>query len=350
MPPKKDTTKDTRASKSKEISELMKPMKRARRTKRQKSANCLQSIARTIQRIKPVKDISALLLNSIIGYNLYEERKENSSEEKLLKRKKFDDLDDEHVVISKKRESILKEELHEKIYHRFLQIFYNCIQANKKRKDYTKHIDDPSKHQGRIRSKPHVEGDWATHVYVDVTLTEEADHIINKIEELAKEVVNKDGIKIISCIEGHQDNNSLNELDPNGHCEETKLHISLSKPLFLKYHQIEHFWNKLRNGFLNWKRFSLSFLALEVGKGSNELKSMVDHVNKVAEDFRQNPFYENPRFHASILWALGETSIDRSLCDAIKETEYFESITQHVFNIENMVCKIGNKTFTLDLK
>ncbi|PKY48556.1 hypothetical protein RhiirA4_445408 [Rhizophagus irregularis] len=278
-----------------------------------------------------------------------EERKENSSEEKLLKRKKFDDLDDEHVVISKKRESILKEETPRKdlppLPSDFLQLYPG-------KKDYTKHIDDPSKHQGRIRSKPHVEGDWATHVYVDVTLTEEADHIINKIEELAKEVVNKDGIKIISCIEGHQDNNSLNELDPNGHCEETKLHISLSKPLFLKYHQIEHFWNKLRNGFLNWKRFSLSFanitsfsnddknrsfLALEVGKGSNELKSMVDHVNKVAEDFRQNPFYENPRFHASILWALGETSIDRSLCDAIKETEYFESITQHVFNIENMV-------------
>ncbi|CAB4392500.1 unnamed protein product [Rhizophagus irregularis] len=293
-----------------------------------------------------------------------EERKENSSEEKLLKRKQFDDLDDEHVVISKKRESILKEETPRKdlppLPSDFLQLY-----PDKKRKDYTKHIDDPSKHQGRIRSKPHVEGDWATHVYVDVTLTEEADHIINKIEELAKEVVSKDGIKIISCIEDHQDNNSLNELDPNGHCEGTKLHISLSKPLFLKYHQIEHFWNKLRNGFLNWKRFSLSFanitsfsnddknrsfLALEVGKGSNELKSMVDHVNKVAEDFRQKPFYENPRFHASILWALGETSIDRSLCDAIKETEYFESITQHVFNIEIMVCKIGNKTFTLDLK
>ncbi|GBB95409.1 hypothetical protein RclHR1_02530004 [Rhizophagus clarus] len=287
--------------------------------------------------------------------------KENCSEEKVLKRKKFDELTDEIVVISKKRGSMLKGETPRKdlppLPSDFLQLY-----PDKKRKDYIKHIDDPSKHQGRMRSKPHVEGDWATYIYVEVTLTEEADHIINKIEELAKEV----GIEIISCVENHQDNNnSLNELDPNGYYEENKLHISLSRPLFLKHHQIENFWNKLRKGFLNWKRFSLSFadiasfsnddktrsfMALEVGKGSNELNSMVDYVNKVAKDFRQKPFYENPRFHASILWALGETSIDRSLCDVIKETEYFESITQHVFNIEKMVCKIGNKTFTIDLK
>ncbi|RIA87008.1 hypothetical protein C1645_828401 [Glomus cerebriforme] len=276
-----------------------------------------------------------------------EEWEENSFGEKVLKRKEIDTLDEEEIVASKKRGSIFKGESPQidlpPLPSEFLQLYPG-------KKNYTKHIDDPSKHQGRVRSKPHVEGDWATHVYVEVTITEEVGHIINKIEELTKKIVSEDSIKIISCIENHNRDNN-NPSDHNDYYEEAKLHISLSRPLFLKYHQIELFWNKLRKEFLNRKRFTLSFsnitsfsnddntrsfMALQVGKGTNELKMMVDSINKVVKDFRQTPFYENPQFHASILWALGESSIDHSLCETIKETEYFESIIQHIFNIGNI--------------
>ncbi|CAB5187300.1 uncharacterized protein OCT59_019872 [Rhizophagus irregularis] len=84
MPPKKDTTKDTRASKSKEISETNEANETSETNETTKRAPTAynrfmktelpkvkaENPARTIQRIKPVKDISALLLNSIIGYNL----------------------------------------------------------------------------------------------------------------------------------------------------------------------------------------------------------------------------------------------------------------------------------------
>ncbi|CAG8446750.1 5454_t:CDS:2 [Funneliformis mosseae] len=286
---------------------------------------------------------------------------ENTSSETVLKRKEIYVLDKESTIASKKRGSILKE-LPRKdlppLPSDFLQLYPG-------KKDYTKHIDDPSLHQGRIRTSPHVEGNWATHVYLEVVLTEEMDLIIKKIKKLTQEVVNEDGVKIFSCIEKHNVNDDVDELDDNDYFEETKLHISLSRPLLLKYHHIENFWTKIKKGFLNRKRFSLSFaniagfsndddtrsfMALEVGKGSSELKSMVNIVNKVAKDFQQKPFYENPRFHASILWALGGSSIDSSLCDAIKETEFFELISQHIFFINCMVCKFGNKTYTLDLK
>ncbi|CAG8666834.1 26197_t:CDS:2 [Gigaspora margarita] len=136
---------------------------------------------------------------------------------------------------------------------------------------------------------------------------------------------------------------------------DSKLHISLSRPLFLKYFQIERFWDNLRKGFEDKKRNftndekTRSFLALEVGKGINELKTLLEHVNKVAKDFRQEEFYENPRFHASILWSVGDNPIYESLRDTLINSGFEDIIRDYVFIINKMVCKIGNKAFFVEL-
>ncbi|CAG8769812.1 13559_t:CDS:2, partial [Gigaspora rosea] len=123
---------------------------------------------------------------------------------------------------------------------------------------------------------------------------------------------------------------------------DSKLHISLSRPLFLKYFQIERFWDNLRKGFEDKKRNftndekTRSFLALEVGKGINELKTLLEHVNKVAKDFRQEEFYENPRFHASILWSVGDNPIYESLRDALINSGFEDIIRDYVFIINKM--------------
>ncbi|CAG8518478.1 2641_t:CDS:2, partial [Acaulospora colombiana] len=103
-----------------------------------------------------------------------------------------------------------------------------------------KYIENPELHQGRIRTKPHVEGNWATHVYVEVTLPDEFVDLICKIKTCAQNIVG-DGINVYSCIEDSDK-------------EDSKLHISLTRPIFLKYFQIEKFWDGLRKGFENRKR------------------------------------------------------------------------------------------------
>ncbi|CAG8452187.1 8426_t:CDS:2 [Racocetra fulgida] len=77
-----------------------------------------------------------------------------------------------------------------------------------------------------------------------------------------------DDIEIISYIDDDDDDDVVegetnckffnNDVTPPIDAQKTfndsKLHISLSRPLFLKYFQIERFWENLRKGFENKKR------------------------------------------------------------------------------------------------
>jgi len=47
-----------------------------------------------------------------------------------------------------------------------------------------------------------------------------------------------------------------------------------------------------------------TFLTLEVGAGHNELRALSDALTPTLRLFRQKEFYADPRFHASIAWAL----------------------------------------------
>ncbi|CAG8436543.1 6211_t:CDS:2 [Ambispora gerdemannii] len=224
-----------------------------------------------------------------------------------------------------------------------------------------KEIDDTNKHEGRIRTVPHVEGNWATHVFVEMKIDRGFDDIIQKIKNKAQNVISQEGrdFKIYSCIERDEDKRKIEEenleskspgeneidiLDSSSNypsytlyeaaatddADTRSLHISLSRPIFLKYHQIKSFWEKIRNAiehFVNDEK-TRSFLALEVGKGYNEI----------------------PRFHASILWwSPGDTAT--ALCDSIiaAAAAYGDKIREEIFIIDSIRCKIGNKEFTQNL-
>ncbi|CAG8520577.1 27048_t:CDS:2 [Dentiscutata erythropus] len=251
----------------------------------------------------------------------------HSEKEKGVKRKAEES--DKHVETNKKRGSVLTPTVTTKklppLPLEFLELY-----QDERQKNYTKHIEDPSNHQGRIRTKPHVEGFQV--------ITSENENLDDLDDETNFKFFHNDVTQPVNTPE--------------------TLHISLSRPLFLKYFQIERFWDNLRKGFEDKKRFSLSFseishfindektrsfLALEVGRGVNELKTLLEHVNKVAKDFRQEEFYENPRFHASILWSVGDVPIYESLRDALINSGFEDIIRDYVFIINKMVCKIGIK-------
>ncbi|CAJ0747640.1 17917_t:CDS:2 [Entrophospora sp. SA101] len=143
------------------------------------------------------------------------------------------------------------------------------------------HIDNPDEHQGRVRTKLHVEGNWATHVYMEVIIPEDFEDLLKNIKIQSESFLNNNEkeIKVFSCLE-EEESELLKLLDKD--VLNIKLHISLTKPIFLKYFQINGFWDNLKKGFKNKKKFEIafsklqnltnnentrSFLALEVDKG-----------------------------------------------------------------------------------
>ena len=91
-------------------------------------------------------------------------------------------------------------------------------------------VDNPALHQGRIRSSPHVEGQWASFVYVPIVLgrDEYLAKLLTQIFDVAKQQV--PNLHPIGLVEG-----------------EWELHVSLTRPTFLRSHQREEFKRAVKN-------------------------------------------------------------------------------------------------------
>lgn len=85
-------------------------------------------------------------------------------------------------------------------------------------------VDDPALHQGRVRTVPHVEGQYAMYIYVPLAL-HHGDALYTLVEDA------------LTLARTH-----VPSLYPIGGQERGReLHISLSRPLFLRAHQREEF-------------------------------------------------------------------------------------------------------------
>jgi hypothetical protein len=94
---------------------------------------------------------------------------------------------------------------------------------------YTAPIDNPALHQGRKRAQPHVEGNWPTHVYIPIPLSSNP-----KLWALLKTAMAdaKGRVpELHTFLNGHPDDTSGTTRDA------AEIHISLSRPLFLRAHQ-----------------------------------------------------------------------------------------------------------------
>ncbi|KAI9283923.1 U6 snRNA phosphodiesterase Usb1 [Umbelopsis sp. AD052] len=201
-----------------------------------------------------------------------------------------------------------------------------------------KHIrtdDNSEKYQGRIRTVPHTEGQWPTHVYIEVPCSKE-----------------------INDITAH-----INGSPINVDCPDDKCHISLSKCLYLKEFQHDTFVAQIKKGIKLIKPFSLSFAAitsltnevntrsfcsLEVGYGYNELEKCMAVIDTVAERHRQPKFYQPPRFHASIAWSLTLESIEKAIASIPVEKE--SNLRTAQFYVTRLFVKIGKKISKIDLQ
>ncbi|KAI0718424.1 hypothetical protein C8T65DRAFT_804065 [Cerioporus squamosus] len=178
-------------------------------------------------------------------------------------------------------------------------------------------VDDPALHQGRRRTTPHVEGQFAAYVFIPVAVPKKSKlfGLMSRIFSTAKEsvpILHPIGFTEAD-VDAAREGPSISD---DGHVE---LHISLTRPTYLRAHQRDEFRRAVQAATRTRVKFPASFatvselmndertrtfLTLEVGAGHDYLKELSDSLTPALRSIRQKEFYEQPRFHASLAWAL----------------------------------------------
>nr|XP_002131286.1 U6 snRNA phosphodiesterase-like [Ciona intestinalis] len=212
--------------------------------------------------------------------------------------------------------------------------------------EQTEH-NDPTKHQGRVRSFQHVKGNWATFLYIPYPNPH-----CNELRSYVEDLLQFQGLDHWKIVDD--------------------FHLSVSRTSAIPHHFIEPLVEgiqgcaqKLSPVILNFScdlKFYVndektrSFCGFEVTSPFilAKLQTLVDHINKPLKDYKCDSYYENPSFHISISWTLGnifEQNWKKQL--EIFQTHwsevFIESPELFSFEANNLVCKCGNRLFTFEI-
>ncbi|KAI8603859.1 U6 snRNA phosphodiesterase Usb1 [Dissophora ornata] len=201
-------------------------------------------------------------------------------------------------------------------------------------KDRERQPDNPERHQGRIRTRAHIDGSWPVHVYLEVNLSSELFDIVSTLTKTARKSA-PTTVSLLQSIESQKDKTSMPKESESAE-DAVELHISLTRPLYLQELHIGGFTSDVRDAFKKRKKFNLSFsgvqsfsndektrsfLSLRVGSGHAEIENMVAEMDAIAKRYCQPTFYEDPQFHASFAWAVGGDVLTENTVKAIPELE-----------------------------
>uniref|UniRef100_A0A4X1UUF1 U6 snRNA phosphodiesterase n=1 Tax=Sus scrofa TaxID=9823 RepID=A0A4X1UUF1_PIG len=185
--------------------------------------------------------------------------------------------------------------------------------------------DDSAKHGGRVRTFPHERGNWATHVYIPYEAREEFLDLLDVLLPHAQTYVPR-----------------LVRMEA--------FHLSLSQSVVLRHHWILPFVQVLKDRVASFQRF----VGLEVTSGHAQFLDLVSEVDKVMEEFDLTTFYQDPSFHVSLAWCVGDARLQlegqclqelQEIVDAFEDSEML--LRMHA---EQIRCKSGNKFFSMPLK
>lgn len=95
-------------------------------------------------------------------------------------------------------------------------------------------VDDPSKHQGRIRTTPHIDGQFAAYVYAPIFPAQGPQRLLRGIfETIERQVENVHRLVHLNGDEPVDESSpGLRTVLPNG-----VPHLSLTRPMYLRAHQ-----------------------------------------------------------------------------------------------------------------
>ncbi|KAG8524305.1 U6 snRNA phosphodiesterase [Galemys pyrenaicus] len=186
--------------------------------------------------------------------------------------------------------------------------------------------DDSAKHGGRVRTFPHERGNWATHIYIPYEAGEEFSDLLDVLLPRAQTCVPR-----------------LVRMEA--------FHVSLSHSVVLRHHWILPFVQALKDRMASCQR---TFVGLEVTSGHAQFLDLVSEVDRVMEEFDLNTFYQDPSFHVSLAWCVGDARLQleaqclQELQELVDEFEDSETLLR--VHAEQVRCKSGNKFFSLPLK
>ncbi|XP_008573378.1 PREDICTED: U6 snRNA phosphodiesterase [Galeopterus variegatus] len=145
-------------------------------------------------------------------------------------------------------------------------------------------------------------------------------------------------------------------------------HLSLSQSVVLRHHWILPFVQALKDRVASFQRFfftanrvkiytnqekTRTFVGLEVTSGHAQLLDLVSEVDRVMEEFDLTTFYQDPSFHISLAWCVGDARLQlegqclRELQEMVEEFEDSEMLLR--VHAEQVRCKSGNKFFSMPL-
>jgi U6 snRNA phosphodiesterase len=199
-------------------------------------------------------------------------------------------------------------------------------------KSEKKTVDNSVDHEGRKRQIEHIDGNWASHIFI-----EPAEDFLLKFTDFIAQVESKfKDIKSVS-----------------------SPHVSLSKMFILKYHWIDNFFKVLTQNVV-FKSFSLEF-STQLTFLSNEdksrhfaclliedssraqIQSIVNQIDESLKEFQLPAYYENPIYHISLLWKLSEFSKEEKL-EIPSKMEALMSKDENFYTlIDKITLKTGNK-------
>ncbi|ONK73449.1 uncharacterized protein A4U43_C04F31610, partial [Asparagus officinalis] len=174
----------------------------------------------------------------------------------------------------------------------------------------------------RIRGFPHVEGNFALHVFIPVRIPSTARKLLaSYVKKVASAV---SGLYVVDV------DFALNELCKDDQKLEQMLlgrefHISLGRTVPIQAHQINSIVAMLQQKFQSQRRYQIdfnkwdvfvnddqtrSFISLEVtGEGLAEISRQIRVVDEIYRLHGLPEFYKNPRPHISLVWAPGHISV-----------------------------------------
>ncbi|XP_064130039.1 U6 snRNA phosphodiesterase 1 isoform X2 [Loxodonta africana] len=245
--------------------------------------------------------------------------------------------------------------------------------------------DDSAKHGGRVRTFPHERGNWATHVYIPYEAGEDFLDLLDmllphaqtcvprlvRMEEfhlsLSQSVVLrhhwilpfvqalKDRMASFQSSASHWAGFILKQVFPTMTEEATSIsNTNRDPPPLPSLKHQRFFFTANRVKIYTNQEKTRTFVGLEVTSGHAQFLSLVSEVDRVMEEFALTTFYQNPSFHVSLAWCVGDARPQlegqclHNLQEIVDEFEDSELLLR--VYAEQIRCKSGNKFFSLPLK